>query len=67
MDEFSTARPQHLRNEGGGGWTIAAVLVVLLLIVAIIGLGSTGGAPPADATSTATGEAASQPAPVATE
>lgn len=64
MDEFSTSRPQHLRNEGGGGWTIAAVLVVLLLVVAIIGLGSTGGAPPADSTATAP---AVQPAPVATE
>ena len=67
MDEFSTSRPQHLRNEGGGGWTIAAVVVVLVLIVGIIGLGSTGGAPPTDATATATGDPALQPAPVATD
>lgn len=65
MDEFSTARPQHLRNEGGSGWTIAAVLVVLLLVVAVIGLGSTGGTPPADGAITV--DPAQQTVPLPTE
>lgn len=57
MDEFTTSRPQRLRNEGGGGWTIAAVLVVLLLIIGLIGLGSSGGTP------SGTGDAAPSLAP----
>lgn len=63
MDEFSTSRPQHLRNEGGGGWTIAAVLIVLLLVIAVIGLGSTGGTGETDVQD----PAATAPAPVISE
>ena len=43
MDEFSTSRPVHLRNEGSGVWTLGAILIVLVLVITIIGLSSQGG------------------------
>ena len=70
MDEFSTSRPAHLRNEGGGFWGLGVVLVIVLLVIAIIGLGSTGGpatGPDGAAAPAVETAPAADPAPAVTE